>query len=225
MNNESPQSDRATCDVLRRLFFSESKNNLLPVDLNLLAYLALRKAADHPIDDSEGTLAQRLCMERKAVRRSIDRLAETGWITVDSRGNGRSRRIALNVERFPAMQPVRERVSEAARGIVTDYMQALVRYEPKRKFPKGWRDRQAPSAQRLIDRCGGDARKAHDLLAVGFHDPALCKRVRKSLYHATLIFPQLEKAYDKRVEAMAAAQGMNEGTKNDESTTQRNEAA
>jgi len=219
LNPEPLQSDRASCDVLRRLYFSESKSGLLPVDLNLLTYLVLRKAADHAIDDSEGTLSRRLCIERKAIQRSIARLALTGWITVNGRGIGRSKSISLNLERFPAAQPIRERVTANAKQIAAEYYAALVRVDRKHKFPKGWIQRQQPSAQRLIDRCGGDAKKARDMVAVGFNDPKLQKRVRTSLYHATLIFPQLERAYEKRIAERS------EQRKNDESTTQCSEAA
>lgn len=228
MQTESLLSDHAMIDVLQRLHFSESKPSyLLPLDISLLTYLVLRRSIDHEISDSAGTLAHRLCVERQAIGESLDRLQQHGWITVSGRGVGRSKGLSLNTEKFPAIQAVRERISEEAKFIAREYANELQK-AGRRRFPKNWISRQFPSAQRIIDKCGGDAALARSMVAFGFTDKELHKSVRTSLYHATLIWPKITRAYQTRLKDIATAQmvtAATEGRTNELTKIQCSEAA
>jgi hypothetical protein len=143
-------------DILQRMFYSEAKpSNLLPVDLSVMTYLLLRRCTDHAIFDSYQTIAERVCVERKTVPESLDRLQRAGWIALGSRGPGRSKAVTINIDKFPAAQPVRDRITLEARVLVQEYVKELGKVG-RRKFPKQWIPRQLPSAQRILTKCGGD---------------------------------------------------------------------
>lgn len=208
MQPASLLSNHLTVEVLQRLLFSEDKpSKLTPLDVAVLSYLVLRRCQDHEIFDSQFTLATRLCAETKAVARSLKRLALLKWITLINRGKGRTKGVALNVDKFPALQPVRDRITDEARWLAREYVKELVKVEPRRIFPKGWVDRQFPSAQRILTACGGDVQLAYSMMGFAFMNRDLMKRARKSIYNLLTIWPMVTRAYKARVQEISAAKG------------------
>lgn len=191
-------SNQVTVDVLHRLFFSESKpRRLKPVDLTVLTYLVLRRCEDHEIFDSYLTIAERVCSDRQTVARSLDRLEKLGWVTVGGRGVGLSKAISINADAFPAAQPLRDKLSPAAKFLVGRYAIALKK-AGKEKFPKGWLLRQVPSAQRILTNCGDDLQLARWMVGFAMHDPRFKARAQMSLYNLLAVWPQVVRAYADR---------------------------
>lgn len=210
-----------TVDMLERLLFNESKpSQLLPIDLAITTYLVLRRCVDHSISDSQGTIARRVCAERQAVAESLKRLERVGWISVGGRGRGLSREISLNFETFPSAQPVRDKITPAAEFLVNKYMSNLM-VIGRRKFPKNWKKRQLPSAQRILSACGDDLQLARLMLHFAFTDNRFKKRTRTSLYHTVLIWPQITRAYHEQVKTQQTP----ESTTHHEPTIQCDAAA
>ncbi len=198
--------NHVTVEVLQRLYFSETKpSHLLPLDLAIMTYLVLRRCADHAIFDSYHTIAERVCVERKAVMESLDRLQRAGWVTVGGRGIGKSKALAINLDAFPAAQPIRDRITDGAKALVDKYVQALQQVG-RRKFPKGWKTRQFPSAQRILTKCGGDVNMAYQMMGFAFLHPDLRKRARMSVYHMACIWPKVSRDYEAQMKQIAAAQ-------------------
>jgi hypothetical protein len=212
MKLEPLLDNHAIIDVLQRMFFSESKpSQLIPVDLAVITYLVLRRCVDHAIFDSQDTIAQRVCVERKTVMDSLARLELAGWISLGGRGKGRSKAISINFEAFPAMQPVRDKISDGARALVREYVLELQK-AGRRKFPKQWATRQLPSAQRILTKCGGDVNLAYRMMRFAFVHPELRNRARMSVYHMVCIWPKVTKTYHAYMEQMALTQNNMEGT-------------
>lgn len=198
-------------DVLQRMLFSETKpSKVRPIDLSVMTYLLMRRCADHSIFDSHQTIAERVCAERKAVRESLARLDDVGWISLGGRGKGRSKAVCVDLEAFPAAQPIRDKITEEAKALVREYVSELQK-AGRRKFPKQWTTRQYPSAQRILTKCGGDVNLAYRMMGFAFMHPDFRKRARMSVYHMLCIWPKIAKAYGERIQQVAELQkGTNE---------------
>jgi hypothetical protein len=198
-------TDKVTVDVLQRLIFSEEKpSKLLPIDLVIMTYLVLRRCEDHEIFDSQLTIAERTCTEWKAVGRSLKRLQKVGWVTVTYRGRGRTKAIAINLDTFPAAQPVRELVTEGAKVLVREYVSELQKVDPHRRLLQGWVNRQWPSAQRIVTLCDGDVQLAYSMMGHAFMWPTLKKRARTSVYNMLKIWPMVTRTYRERLAAVTS---------------------
>lgn len=187
-------NDHMAMKVIGNLYASGEDPNtqqLDKIDISILVYLITRRCIDHEIYDSQDTIAKRVRSERKAVARSLKRLAHLGWITVGSVGPGRSKHLSLNVEKFPAAQPVHKLISENAKKLALAYEKRLRELRCLGRRPKNWWKRQWPSAQNLIDRCDGDAMRAASLIKFAIHHPNLNQRARTSLYHLKAIWPKV----------------------------------
>lgn len=190
-NNEAMQ-------VICRLYASGEDPNTPPldkIDISILVYLISRRCMDHEIFDSQYTIAERTRVERKAVARSLKRLSDLGWITVGSLGPGRSKYIALNIDQFPAAQPVHQKVTDNAKKLAMVYHDQLKHLGCLGKRPKNWWKRQWPSAQNLIDRCDGDVMRAGALVNFAMHHPELKARARTSLYWVRCIWKKALRLY------------------------------
>lgn len=188
-------NDQTTIAVLERLMFSEDKNApLLPVDIAVLTYLILRRCGDHPIFDSFLTIAKRTCSDRQTVARSLERLERLKWVSVAGRGVGRTKAISVNVDTLPAAQPVREQLTPEAKQLAGRYMLALQK-RGKQRFPKGWGQRQIPSAQRILTECGGDLGLARTMVGYALRDSRFSTRASQSLYALLAIWPKVSEAY------------------------------
>jgi DNA-binding MarR family transcriptional regulator len=208
------QTNQVTVDVLQRLFFSETKpKNLKPIDISILGYLILRRCADHEIVDSHLTVAERVCSDRQTVARSLDRLEKLGWITVAGRGRGLTKAIAVNVDAFPAAQPIREKITQEARELTHRYFVYLQKLG-RRKFPKNWLKRQIPSAQRILTRSGGDLALAASIAGFALSDLRFKARAKMSLYHLLSIWSKVVRAHGERT-SVATLQHTGEGGSKD----------
>lgn len=124
-NQQAPfQTARVSNEVLINLYSNEDKPaTITPLDIAVISYLVLRKAFDHEIYDSQSTLAMRLATDYKAVKRSLARLDTLGWITYRGRGIGKPKGISLNLEKLPAAQPIREKITPDASLLVDFYIE------------------------------------------------------------------------------------------------------
>jgi DNA-binding MarR family transcriptional regulator len=210
MQSGTPSSNHVTIDVLQRLYFSESKpKQLKPIDLSVLSYLILRRTADHNIYDSQQTIAERLGSERKAVASSLARLQKLGWVTVGGRGNGRSNAISIHLDGLPAAQPIRAKITQDAKLLAFKYQQALSKMG-RRKFPKNWAVRQAPSAQRVLTKCGGDLAHARAIVSHALNSSAYKKRGSISLYHLLTVWSGVTRSFQEKQNATPKGETNNE---------------
>jgi hypothetical protein len=200
------QTAQVSHEVLLNLFCDENKpQEITPLDLAMVGYLISRKAFDHEIFDSQSTLALRLSADYKAVKRSLERLDELGWITYRGRGNGLPKAISLNIDKLPAAQPIRDKITPDASRLV-DYYLVLKRssvnnktptiqngklIEAKLKLPRNWSQRQLPSAQRLLTRYGDYEKAAQVVYALFHHEvPGIQSKARRSLHNLLNMLPK-----------------------------------
>jgi hypothetical protein len=199
MQSQNLVSNTVVVDILQRLLFSESKpSRLTPTDIAVMTYLILRRAVDHSIHDSHDTIAKRVCVERKAVMDSLARLESVRWITVESRGLGRTKSISINIEGLPAAEPVRSAITPEAKALVRDYYSELKKMGRK-QFHKNWFHRQYPSGQRILTMCGGDLQVAHHLMIWALKSPRFKERSKQSTYHMSLSWKRIVEAYKDEV--------------------------
>lgn len=196
MHDASLLTNHVTIDVLQRLFFSESKPaHLIPIDLNVMAYLILRRCEDHEITDSYLTIAQRVCADPRSIPRSLERLKKLDWIAVRRR-RGTSSTISVNADSLPAAQPIRDKITPEAKRLVGLYMPEV--QKERKRLPKNWHTRQFPSAQRILTLCGGDLGTAWEVIRVALMLPKFKKRAHTSLYHVLLSWKSLFAEYSER---------------------------
>lgn len=196
LQSENLASNHITIEVLQRLFFSESKpRHLLPIDLAILAYLILRRTSDHEISDSQQTLADRVCGDRKTVARSLRRLGRLGWVSVSGRGRGRTKGLSIDIDKLPAAQPVREKISKEAKQFAYQY-EAYLKKTTKRRFAKNWLTRQGPSAQQILTKCGGNLPLAGAVVEHAFDNPKFKKCAETSLYHLLCKWRAIKESFD-----------------------------
>lgn len=190
------QTDKVSNEVLLNLYSNEDKPpEITPLDIGVVTYLIMRKAFDHEVYDSQSTLATRLSTDYKAVKRSLERLDNLGWITYRGKGLGQPKGISLNVEKLPAAQPVREKITpdagllvdfyiELKRGLATKQIKAL-------RLPRNWRQQQLPSAQRLLTMYGNYDAASKVVHALFHHDDrGIQGKARRSLYNLLNTIPK-----------------------------------
>jgi DNA-binding Lrp family transcriptional regulator len=199
--------------TLRSLYFSESKpESLQPLDVALVTYLILRQSDDHYIRDSQDTLAERLGCERKAIRRSIDRLEKLGWITTDVpyqwSGNTRKKTrvlaktigLSVNLAKLPQYEDRATRsavISDEAKELARRHNAALIKLGKYGRRPKNnFARMQERAAQRLIDEFG-DFETARQAVNFALHDPRFALAAQKSLYEVRRKVRAIRAAYVK----------------------------
>lgn len=215
----APSSVPTTTEVFRKLFFSEDKPKALkPIDLSILAYLILRRSEDHEIFDSFLTIAERVCSDRQTVARSLQRLEKLKWITVGGRGRGRTKGISINVQELPAAQPLRAKITQAAKVLAFRYEKGLQKHFSRHKFPKNWFIRQVPSAQRILTKCGGDLTLAAKMVSHAMSTAPYKGRAARSLYHLLTAWPGVAHSYKLKTAAQSeqAEAAVQKGGANDE---------
>lgn len=189
------QTDQVSQEVLRNLYCNESKpDKITPLDLALTSYLIARKAFDSEIFDSQATLAVRLSTDYKAIKRSLERLDELGWITYRGRGDGLPKGISLNLSKLPAAQPLRDKITPDAGRLVDYYLELRKRLGIASRLPRNWRQRQLPSAQRLLTLYGSYDKAAQVVQGLFNHaDRGIQKKARKSLHNLFATIPKARK--------------------------------
>jgi hypothetical protein len=71
-------NDSATVNLLRDFLHTEKPPGTTPVDILHVIHLALRKAMDHNIFDSQLTLAHNFCVDIKTIVRSSKAVSKNG---------------------------------------------------------------------------------------------------------------------------------------------------
>jgi len=197
MQHEKLLSDNSIVEQLLNLYTSEEHpSKLQPIDIALVTYLVLRRTHDHEIFDSQLTIAQRLCSDRRAVAHSFDRLKSIKWISVRKRGRGMTDAIALNVESLPATRKLRQKITPEARELAERYQLALRALGPRR-FTKNWLSRQAANAQIILGFCDGNLELARRLVGFAIRKSRHQKKARISLYHARMVWSRIVQEYQE----------------------------
>lgn len=187
-----------TNTVLRNFLSSPKPPGIGPLECCLVALLMLRKAEDHAIYDSQQTLAQMFGVSPRTVLRAQQELERIGWLSRPRR-KGRTNALSLNFEKIPAEEPLRLKISPQAGRLAVAYQTILQRLGRKR-FPKHWLSNQRPSAQRMIDRCGGDGGLAVQILAHALSSPLHKKKSMKGLYDVLGRWDKITETYHAQVE-------------------------
>jgi hypothetical protein len=186
-------SDSVTVKTLRDFLASPKPAGMTPVDVLHVIQLTLRKAEDHPIYDSQQTLARAFCCDDKTIVRSQKRLEKLKWLSRPQR-KGRTNALSLNHENIPTETSLRTLVTADAKKLAAIYQRALMKAGRKR-FPKFWLGQQFLSAQRILDRCDGDVQIAADIVTYALHARLYRARAMKSLYTVLGAFPKIAAAY------------------------------
>jgi len=203
-NQQAPlQTDKVSHEVLLNLYSNEDKpSEISPLDICVVSYLILRKAFDHEIYDSQSTLAMRLGTDYKAVKRSLARLDTLGWITYRGEGIGKPKGISLNLEKLPAAQPIREKITPDATQLVNFYIELKRAIATKQikilRLPRNWHQRQLPSAQRLLTIYGDYDTASKVVHALCYHeDPGIQVKSRSSLHNLLNTIPRARRLQEQ----------------------------
>jgi hypothetical protein len=172
--------DRTTVATLRNFLATTPPPGIGPVDLLHVVQLMLRKAEDHSVFDSQQTLAQHFGVDAKTIVRSQKRLEKIGWLSRPRR-KGRTNALSLNFTNIPAEEPLRLKLTPFAGHLAVRY-QAGLRRMGRQRFPKHWLTQQLPSAQRILDHCGGDVDHAAQIISHALNTPPHRAKSQKGMY-------------------------------------------
>ena len=200
-------NDRTILDTLRRLDSPANRPaSLFPIDISVMAYLVRRRAIDHEIVDSRQTLADAVgCQSLRTIDASLERLEKAGWISVRHRWNGNSNAIQVNVNTVPALAPVQRKVTKEAGQFAVWYKGELERSGFRKQVRrKNWLSRSELSAQRILNKCGGDVELAKVRFGWGLRFSKWQKIVQSgSLYHVNGIFDKMVKELQEYIDSKA----------------------
>lgn len=139
------------------------------------------KAIDHDVDFSQGTLGNIMRCTEKTVSRTQDRLSKLGWVNAPQRAKFSTIPQSVSVAALPVAASEKLNVSDTAKRLALSYQQFL-KSKGRKKYPKGWIEKQFYSAQRILNDIG-DPQEAARILTFAVYHPRFCKLSRKSLYH------------------------------------------
>ena len=216
-------NDDATMKVtVTRFLASPSKHpDLKPIDILIVAHLMTRKAEDHCVWPSHLTLARMFNTDDKTVSRSLVRLTRVGYVSQQHR-KGRTSFYALNYEVIPGEESLKTKISQPAKALAAKY-QMLLQKKGRKKFPKLWLSQQFLCAQRIIDKCKGDAEVALKVIEFALAQKMFQKRASKSLYNLFRLWKQIAPAYNalrKKEKEEATAQALKEAQQGTQQTPQ-----
>jgi hypothetical protein len=162
---------------------AEKPKGITPPDVLLVTKLIHRRAFDHPINDSQHTLAKSMGCDIRTVARSLERLTSPSinWVARSKR-QGYSDGLTLLHDNLPLAEKDKLQITAAAKKLAGKYHEALTKRGHKKR-PKGWLSQQFVSAQRILNDCGGDFRLACAIISHALGTPAHKVSSRKSLYH------------------------------------------
>jgi len=190
-------TDKLTVETIRNFLADEHKpQDLEPVDLLFMVYLMLRKAEDGGIQDSQQTLARRFGCSVKTIWRSQNRLkskSNSDYIACVRRV-GRTSEVSLNVENIPAEKSLRLLLSEEATRLAAWYKGELQKRHRK-KFPKRFTEQNTPTAQRILNDCGGNVDLAKRLLEFALGPSMYRKAAMNGLYKLFERWPKVKRSY------------------------------
>lgn len=193
-SSESPLSDRQSLSNIRAFLAADKPEWMTAVDVLHVVHLMTRKGEDHPIYDSQATLAKSFAVDIKTIARSQERLVSGGLLAKPQR-RGLTKALTLLYEKVPFAEPQYTRVTEAAKQLAFRYKQALAKGFQRRKFPRGWLEQQYISSQRILDRCDGDFDQAIHRLKHAANHQQHRTAVRKSMYHVLHRWPKIMATY------------------------------
>jgi hypothetical protein len=194
LNSENLIDDKTTVATLRNLLKSTKPPGIGPVDILHIVRLILSKAEDHPVFDSQQTLAEAFGVDTKTIVRSQKRLVKVGWLSRPAR-KGRTNALSLNFEQIPAEEPLRLKITPTAKKVAGIYYNALKK-RGRKKFHKHWVEQQTPSAQRILDRCGGDLAVVSAILDHALTWPTHKAKSAKGLYVVVGRWEKIMKTYN-----------------------------
>jgi hypothetical protein len=191
---------------------AQKPTDITPVDVLVVVYLIQRRAFDHPINDSQYTMSQRLGCEPKTISRSLERLAspQINWITRSKR-QGRSDGLALIHDNLPLADSERLRITQDAKMLAGRYQMALQK-AGRRRFPKGWLGQQCVSAQRILNHCAGDLTLSRHMVGHAISTPMHKVAARQSLYHLLRRWKSVEVSYSTYLQKQRAKQDAGDAT-------------
>jgi len=186
-------SDTVTVKTLRDFLAAPKPTGMTPVDILHVIQLTIRKAEDHEIFDAQKTLADAFCCDVKTIVRSQQRLAKLKWISRPQR-KGRTNALSLNIANIPTERLLRTLITPTANELAMHYQRGLQR-RGRKKFPNAWFSQQTLSAQRILDRCGGDIRLAAIMIKHALDSPIHQRKAKKSLYELLGRWRKVEQTY------------------------------
>ena len=193
--------DTTTLHTLRNFLSSAKPTSITPVDILLVAHLISRKAEDHPIYDSQQTLARMCNVNWRTIQRSLERLAskEIDWISSPQR-RGKTNALSLKYMNIPAEDTLRLKLTADAKQVAFRYQQAMKKFG-RMKFPAQWLAQQFVSAQRILNACNGDMELAAQIVNHAINHQKYGQRSRQSLYHLYGLWPKVLTSYTEKLQA------------------------
>jgi hypothetical protein len=161
-----------------------------------MSHLVRHRAIDHEFYGSQQTIADALgYKDRETVAASFVRLEKVGWITVRHRGRWNTCAVQLNLNKVPALAKVNEQITPQA-GTLAALYKSLVEAPDlnlrRKRLHKNWLNRSLLSAQKILNKCGGDAEWAGRLLEWGLRYSKYHKTFESgSLYRISHIFDRM----------------------------------
>jgi hypothetical protein len=176
-------SDTTTLDTIRRFLSSDKPADITPLDILQMIHFMTCKAEDHDTFYSQQTLARMFNVNVRSIARSQQRLASANidWLARPQR-RGKPNAVSIKFQNVPAEEILRLKITAEAQQIAVRYQIALQKLGRK-KFPAQWLKQQFPSAQRIINDCGGDIELAARMIGHALHNPQHSRKAKKGLYH------------------------------------------
>jgi hypothetical protein len=189
-------NNSTTLATIRNFLASDKPASITPLDVLQMVHFMACKAEDHDTFYSQQTLARMFNTDPRSIARSQKRLAspEIDWIARPQR-RGKTNAISIKYQNVPAEEILRLKITREAEQITDRYRKAL-RKHGRKKFPAQWLRQQFPSAQRIINDCGGDVELAARMIGHALSDPRHRKRAMQGLYHVYGRWRKIEESYE-----------------------------
>jgi hypothetical protein len=189
-------NNSTTLATIRNFLASEKPANITPLDILQMIHFMSCKAEDHDTFYSQQTLARMFNTDPRSVSRSQQRLAspEIDWIARPQR-RGKTNAVSIKYQNVPAEGILRLKITPDAHKLALRYQTGL-RKCGRKKFPAQWLSQQFPSAQRILNECGGDIEFAARMIGHALSDPQHWKRARLGLYHVYGRWRKIQGTYE-----------------------------
>ena len=196
MSNPKLIDDTTALTTIRQFLAAHNKHpDLLHIDCLVVTYLLSLKSEDHDVWPSQLTLARMFGVDTRTIARSLARLVKVGYISVQHR-RGRTSLYSINSAAVPGQEALHEKVTQAARTLSHWYQQELVKGRHRKKFPKRWLAMQFLSAQRILDKCNGNAETAGKVILFALAAKQFQQKAAQSLYNLMTIWKPMATAYN-----------------------------
>lgn len=196
--------DSTVLKLIRDFLLADKPDDVTTHDVLMVSALIAMKAIDHEVQFSQGTLGNIMRCTEKTVSRAQERLTKLGWLNTASKGKFNTIRQSVSVASLPIATTDKLSVSDTAKRLAMAYYEFLKK-AGRKKYPKGWLERQFYSAQRILNDID-DPQQAARLLTFAVRDPRFYKLSRKSLYHVVGLakrWKAIKRAFQEHERAMA----------------------